>query len=40
LANGLANKFLHHPLSALNRSTGSEREVLSEALEKLYSDPE
>ena len=40
LANGLTNKFLHHPLAALSRSTGSEREALSDALEKLYSDPE
>lgn len=40
LANGLANKFLHHPLAALGRSTGGEREALSTALEKLYADPE
>jgi glutamyl-tRNA reductase len=40
LANGLANKFLHHPLTALNRATGNEREALSDALETLYSDPE
>jgi glutamyl-tRNA reductase len=38
LANGLTNKFLHHPLAALNRSTGDEREALSRALDKLYSD--
>jgi glutamyl-tRNA reductase len=40
LANGLANKFLHHPLSALNRSSGAERDALTEALEKLYPNTE
>lgn len=40
LASGLTNKFLHHPLAALNRTAGNEREALSDALEKLYSDPE
>ena len=36
LANGLTNKFLHHPLAALNRTHGAEREALSDALEKLF----
>jgi glutamyl-tRNA reductase len=36
LAHGLTNKFLHHPLAALNRSHGPEREALSDALEKLF----
>ena len=36
LAHGLTNKFLHHPLAALNRSTGAEREALADALGKLY----
>lgn len=36
LASGLTNKFLHHPLSALNRATGAEREALADALDKLY----
>jgi glutamyl-tRNA reductase len=40
LANGLTNKFLHHPLAALNRSSGAERDALSAALDKLYSDPD
>ena len=40
LANGLTNKFLHHPLTALNRSSGAEREALAEALGKLYPDQE
>ena len=40
LAHGLANKFLHHPLAALGRSAGGEREALTTALEKLYADPE
>ncbi|MBL8523152.1 MAG: glutamyl-tRNA reductase [Betaproteobacteria bacterium] len=40
LAHGLTNKFLHHPLAALNRSTGSEREALAAALAKLYPDQE
>lgn len=40
LANGLTNKFLHHPLAALNRATGAERETLVAALGKLYPDQE
>lgn len=40
LAHGLTNKFLHHPLAALNRSSGSEREALAAALAKLYPDQE
>jgi glutamyl-tRNA reductase len=36
LAQGLTNKFLHHPLAALNRASGDERDALSDALEKLY----
>ena len=36
LALGLTNKFLHHPLAALNRSHGQEREALHDALEKLF----
>lgn len=40
LANGLTNKFLHHPLAALNRVTGVEREALADALAKLYPDQE
>ena len=40
LANGLTNKFLHHPLAALNRSTGQNREALADALEKLYAEPD
>lgn len=40
LANGLTNKFLHHPLAALNRASGADREALAEVLGKLYSDQE
>ena len=36
LAHGLTNKFLHHPLAALNRTHGPEREALHDALEKLF----
>ena len=36
LALGLTNKFLHHPLAALNRTHGPEREALHDALEKLF----
>ncbi len=36
LAQGLSNKFLHHPLAALNGAAGAERETLAAALEKLY----
>lgn len=38
LATGLTNKFLHHPMQALNRASESERAGLSAALEKLYPD--
>ena len=40
LANGLTNKFLHHPLAALNRVSGAEREALADALGKLYPEQE
>ncbi|MEP7154447.1 MAG: glutamyl-tRNA reductase [Betaproteobacteria bacterium] len=40
LATGLTNKFLHHPLAALNRVSGSEREALAAAIGKLYPDQE
>ena len=40
LANGLTNKFLHHPLAALNRVTGADREALADALGKLYPEQE
>ena len=36
LAHGLTNKFLHHPLAALNRTSGAEREALHDAMEKLF----
>ena len=36
LALGLTNKFLHHPLAALSRTHGTEREALHDALEKLF----
>jgi glutamyl-tRNA reductase len=38
LAHGLTNKFLHHPLSALKRVSGAERDALTDALGKLYPD--
>jgi glutamyl-tRNA reductase len=37
---GLANKFLHHPMQALNKAEGDEREQLVQALDKLYPDSE
>jgi glutamyl-tRNA reductase len=40
LANGLTNKFLHHPLTALKRVSGAERDALTDALGKLYPDQE
>ena len=40
LANGLTNKFLHHPMAALNRATGADREALAAALGKLFPDQE
>ncbi len=36
LANGLANKFLHHPSRALSRAGPGERESLLRAIEALY----
>jgi glutamyl-tRNA reductase len=36
LAQGLTNKFLHHPMTALKRVQPEEREALTAALEKLY----
>jgi glutamyl-tRNA reductase len=38
LANGLANKFLHHPMQALSRAQAEERAALERAIEKLYPD--
>ncbi len=38
LAQGLTNKFLHHPLTALKNVSPEEREALTAALEKLYPD--
>ena len=40
LAQGLANKFLHHPSQALNRAGEAEREQLVRAIEALYPEPE
>lgn len=40
LASGLTNKFLHHPLAALNRASGAERAALANALEKIYPEQE
>jgi glutamyl-tRNA reductase len=39
LSLGLTNKFLHHPMQALNRASGSERDELARALSRLYPDP-
>jgi glutamyl-tRNA reductase len=39
LSLGLTNKFLHHPMQALNRASGSERDELAHALSRLYPDP-
>ena len=36
LAQGLANKFLHHPSQALTRAPEGEREQLVRAIEALY----
>jgi glutamyl-tRNA reductase len=36
LANGLTNKFLHHPLAALNQASELERERLADTLMRLY----
>ncbi len=38
LSQGLANKFLHHPMQALNRADEAERDALADALNKLYPD--
>jgi glutamyl-tRNA reductase len=38
LSLGLTNKFLHHPMQALNRASGSERDELARALSRLYPD--
>jgi glutamyl-tRNA reductase len=38
LSQGLTNKFLHHPMQALNRAEGRERDELARALDKLYPD--
>jgi len=35
---GLTNKFLHHPMQALNRAEEHERAALAKALDKLYPD--
>jgi glutamyl-tRNA reductase len=40
LAKGLANKFLHHPTQALSRAAEAERELLMQAIERLYPEPE
>ena len=40
LAQGLANKFLHHPMRALNRAGEGEREQLVRAIETLFPDVE
>jgi glutamyl-tRNA reductase len=39
LAQGLTNKFLHHPMTALKRVSGDERTALAAALEQLYPPP-
>jgi glutamyl-tRNA reductase len=39
LAQGLTNKFLHHPMTALKRVSGDERTALTAALEQLYPPP-
>jgi glutamyl-tRNA reductase len=36
LAQGLTNKFLHHPMTALKKVSAADREALTDALEKLY----
>lgn len=35
---GLTNKFLHHPMQALNKAEGEDREALVRALDRLYPD--
>ena len=40
LAQGIANKFLHHPIRALSKAGDDERESLERAIEKLYPDLE
>ncbi len=36
LANGLTNKFLHHPMAAIRQASPEQREQLADALERLY----
>jgi glutamyl-tRNA reductase len=36
LAQGLTNKFLHHPMTALKRAPAEQREALTAAIKKLY----
>ncbi len=36
LANGLANKFLHHPTQALAKATEADRDSLARAIDRLY----
>lgn len=38
LSQGLANKFLHHPMQALNQANDEERDLLTRALGRLYPD--
>jgi glutamyl-tRNA reductase len=40
LAQGLANKFLHHPTQALSRAGDGEREMLLRAIDTLFPDPD
>jgi glutamyl-tRNA reductase len=40
LARGLANKFLHHPSSALSHASGGERDALVRAIELLFPETE
>jgi glutamyl-tRNA reductase len=40
LAQGLTNKFLHHPMAAINGAQGPDRDALATALERLYPDQE
>ncbi|MBC7622721.1 MAG: glutamyl-tRNA reductase [Aeromicrobium sp.] len=39
LAQGLTNKFLHHPMTALKRVSGDQHTALAAALEQLYPPP-
>jgi glutamyl-tRNA reductase len=38
LSQGLINKFLHHPMQALNQASDVERDMLTRALDTLYPD--